>query len=68
MGGDPFCAVQQLLNSSAEVSNASDHPGAAGFVIAGPAGRVGILAQRPFAPDCTQKAEKALKRLERRSG
>jgi hypothetical protein len=67
MGGDPFCTVQQLLNDSGEVSDVDDRPGAAGFVIAGPNGEVGVLAQRPFAPDCTRRAERALKRLERRS-
>lgn len=68
MGGDPFCTITQLLNDGDEVSQASSHPGAAGFVIASPGGEVGVLAQRPFAPDCSRKAEHELKRLERRSG
>jgi hypothetical protein len=68
IGGDPFCTVEQLLNTSDEVSNAADQASAARFVIPGPDGRVGVLAQRPFAPDCTRKAKRKLKQLERRSG
>lgn len=68
MGGDPFCTVTQLLNDGDEVSSANDGTGAAGFVIAGPRGEVGVLAERPFAPDCSRRAERALGRLERRSG
>jgi hypothetical protein len=68
MGGDPFCSIEQLLNDGDEVSQANDSAGAAAFVIAGPDGDVGVLAKRPFAPDCTRRAEHALKRLERRSG
>ncbi len=67
MGGDPFCTVMELLNDGDEVSAADDHPGKAGFVIAGPKGQVGVLAQRPFAPDCSRRAEDELKRLERSS-
>ncbi len=67
MGGDPFCTIEQLLNDGDEVSSADDHQGAAHFVIAGPDGKVGVLAQRPFAPDCTQRAERVLKKLERKS-
>jgi hypothetical protein len=67
MGGDPFCTIAQLLNDADEVSQADAHPGAAGFVIAGRGGEVGVLARRPFAPDCSRRAERALTRLSRRS-
>jgi hypothetical protein len=67
MGGDPFCTISQLLNDGDEVAAADGHSGEAGFVIAGPDGRVGVLAQRPFAPDCSRRAERELKRLERSS-
>ncbi len=67
MGGDPFCTVEQLLNDGDEVSAADDGQDATAFVIAGPAGEVGVLAQRPFAPDCSRRAKAKLKRLERRS-
>ena len=67
MGRDPFCAVEQLLNDGHEVSAADDRQDATAFVIAGPGGEVGVLAQRPFAPDCSRRAKAALKRLERRS-
>jgi hypothetical protein len=65
IGGDPFCGVDQLLNDSGEVDGASDT--VRRFVIAGPNGDAGVVAHRPFAPDCTQRAKDALKRLERRS-
>ncbi|MGH2926492.1 MAG: hypothetical protein ACRDK1_11050 [Solirubrobacterales bacterium] len=68
IGGDPFCTVEQLLNTSDEVSSANDQASAAHFVIPSPDGKVGVLAQRPFAPDCTQKAKRKLKQLERRFG
>ncbi len=67
MEGDPFCAVTQLLNDGDEVSAADDQAGKVGFVIAGPEGRVGVVAQRPFAPDCSRRAKDQLKRLERSS-
>ena len=67
MGGDPFCTVTQLLNDGDEVSAANNQPDKAGFVIAGPNGQVGVLAQRPFAPDCSRRAEDELKHLERSS-
>jgi hypothetical protein len=67
MGGDPFCTVTQLLNDGDEVAAADDQAGKAGFVIASPDGQVGVLAQRPFAPDCSRRAEDQLKRLERSS-
>jgi hypothetical protein len=67
MGGDPFCTITQLLNDGDEVAAADDGSGKAGFVIAGPDGRVGVLAQRPFAPDCSRRAELELKHLERSS-
>jgi|SRR5436190_7100294 len=65
MGGDPFCAIRELLNDAGEVDGASDTP--KDFVIAAPNGDVGVLAQRPFAPDCARKAKDALKRLARSS-
>jgi hypothetical protein len=68
MGGDPFCTVEQLLNDGDEVHQADDHPGASGFVIAGPNGTVGVLAQRPFAPNCSRRAKQGLKHLEKGSG
>jgi hypothetical protein len=68
MGGDPFCTIEDLLNDGDQVSRADDNAGKSGFVIASPNGEIGVLAQRPFAPDCSQRAEHALKKLSRRSG
>jgi hypothetical protein len=67
IGGDPFCTVDDLLNDSGEVDQAGD-AGGANFLIASPDGEVGILARRPFAPDCTRKAKDELKRVARKSG
>jgi hypothetical protein len=64
--GDPFCTIDELLNDGDEVDQASDEQGEA-FLIASPDGKVGVLARRPFAPDCTRRAKDALKRLARKS-
>ena len=66
IGGDPFCTIDQLLNDADEVEQASDKPGQ-DFLIASPNGEVGVLARRPFAPDCERHAKDALKRLARKS-
>jgi hypothetical protein len=63
---DTFCTVDDLLNDSDEVEEADD--GGASFPIASPNGEVGVVAQRPFAPDCTRKAKDDLKRLSSESG
>jgi hypothetical protein len=65
-GGDPFCTVDELLNEADEVEQASD-PRGRDFLIASPNGEIGVLARRPFAPDCTRRAKDALKRLARKS-
>jgi hypothetical protein len=66
INGDPFCAVDRLLNDGDEVQQANDKPGA-DFLIASPNGEIGVLARRPFAPDCLRRAQDALKRLARKS-
>jgi hypothetical protein len=68
MGGDPFCTIDKLLNDGGEVSHADDQSSAEEFVIASPDGKVGVVAKRPFAPDCSKRAQHKLKKLERRSG
>jgi hypothetical protein len=67
IGGDPFCTVDELLNDGDEVDQASGEAGR-DFLIASPDGEIGVLARRPFAPDCTRRARDALKRLARKSG
>jgi hypothetical protein len=67
VGGDPFCTIVELLNDGDEVERASDRRGG-DFVIASPDGQVGVLAEPPFAPDCTRRARDALKHLERKQG
>jgi hypothetical protein len=64
--GDPFCTIDELLNDRDEVDGASGEGGQS-FLIPSPDGEVGVLARRPFAPDCTRRAKDALKRLARKS-
>jgi hypothetical protein len=66
IGGDPFCTIDRLLNDGDEVKQANDKPGG-DFLIASPNGEIGVLARRPFAPDCERQAKDALKRLARKS-
>ncbi|MGH2951852.1 MAG: hypothetical protein ACRDKX_07405 [Solirubrobacterales bacterium] len=62
--GDPFCEVEgKLLNDSGEVDTALEQD-EEGFVIASRLGNVAIEAVPPFAPDCEEKARKALNRLD----
>jgi hypothetical protein len=67
IGGDPFCTVDELLNDGDEVDQASDEAGR-DFLIASPNGEIGVVARRPFAPDCTRRAKDGLRRLARKSG
>jgi hypothetical protein len=62
IAGDPFCTVDQLLNDADEVDAASG-AGGDSFLIASPDGEIGVVARRPFAPDCTRRARDDLKRL-----
>ena len=62
IGGDPFCAVDELLNDGDEVDGAGGGEGES-FLIASPDGEIGVLALKPFAPDCTKQAKRDLKRL-----
>jgi hypothetical protein len=66
MGGDPFCTVDKLLNDSDEVDAAKSTSGQE-FVISSPTGEVGVVAQKPFAPDCSRRAKDELRRLSRQS-
>ena len=66
IGGDPFCAVDELLNDGDEVDGAGGDGGQS-FPIASPDGEVGVLARRPFAPDCARRAKDDLKRLAKKS-
>jgi hypothetical protein len=66
IGGDPFCVVAELLNDGDEVDQASGDQGQE-FLIASPDGEIGVLALRPFAPDCTRRAKDDLRRLAKKS-
>ena len=66
LGGDPFCTVGELLNDGDEVDQAND-VGAEQFLIASPDGEVGVLAVKPFAPDCARRARDDLRRLAKKS-
>jgi hypothetical protein len=66
LDGDPFCTVDELLNDGDEVEGASGGEGES-FLIASPDGEIGVLALKPFAPDCTKQAKRDLKRLAKKS-
>jgi hypothetical protein len=66
IGGDPFCVVDELLNDGDEVDGASGDGGQT-FLIASPDGEVGVIARKPFAPDCTRRARDDLRRLAKKS-
>ena len=66
LDGDPFCVVGELLNDDDEVDQASD-VGAEEFLIASPDAEIGVLALKPFAPDCAKQAKRELRRLARKS-
>jgi hypothetical protein len=62
VNGDPFCEIEaKLLNDADEVSDASDHNN---LVIASNQGNVGVKAVPPFAPDCQDKVQKKLNKLD----
>jgi hypothetical protein len=64
VNGDPFCEVDaKLLNDADEVSSAGEHNN---LVIASREGNVGVKAVPPFAPDCKDKVEKKLDKLDPR--
>jgi hypothetical protein len=65
VGGDFFCVVGELLNDGDEVDGASDDQQES-FVIASPDGEIGVVALKPFPPDCAEQARKDLRRLARR--
>jgi hypothetical protein len=66
IGGDPFCVIDDLLNDGDEVDGASGDGGQS-FLIASPDGEVGVIARKPFAPDCTRRARADLRRLAKKS-
>ena len=64
IGGDPFCEVDSnLLNDADEVDKAQDSDDL-NLVLASHEGNVGVSGVPPFAPDCRQKAEKQLDKLD----
>jgi len=67
VGGDPFCAVDELLNDGDEVDAAGGDDEGPAFLIASPDGEIGVLAHKPFAPDCTRRVRSELKRLAAKS-
>jgi hypothetical protein len=66
VGGDFFCVIGELLNDGDEVDGAGADA-AQEFLIASTDGEVGIVAQKPFAPDCARRAKADLTRLARKS-
>ena len=65
MNGDLFCQVSELLNDTDEVEAAVD---ADAPVVVSRDRTLGIEVVTPFAPDCEEKARRALSQLERETG
>jgi hypothetical protein len=64
IGGDPFCEVDSnLLNDADEVDKAKDRNDL-NLMLASHEGNVGVIGVPPFAPDCRQKAERQLNKLD----
>jgi hypothetical protein len=62
VNGDPFCEIDaNLLNDADQVSGASDHNN---LVIASHQGNAGVKAIPAFAPDCKDKVQKKLDKLD----
>jgi hypothetical protein len=62
MNGDLFCQVSEILSDADEVEAAID---ADAPVVLNKEQTLGIEVVTPFAPDCEERARKALNRLER---
>lgn len=61
--GDAFCEIEHnLLNDSGEIDSASDGKNA--LVIVSREGNVGVIGTPPFAPDCRDRVQHKLNRLD----
>jgi hypothetical protein len=61
--GDAFCEIDRnLLNDSGEIDSAADNRKA--LVIASREGNVGVIGTPPFAPDCRERVQHKLNRLD----
>lgn len=64
IGGDPFCEVDgNLLNDADEVDKAKNRDDL-NLMLTSHEGNVGVIGVPPFAPDCRDKAEKQLNKLD----
>ena len=60
---DAFCEIDNnLLNDSGEIDSADDDRGT--LVIASREGNVGVIGKPPFAPDCRDRVQHKLNRLD----
>lgn len=62
VGGDPFCAVGEVLNDAEEIEIADTGKDAA--ILTSKQGNVGIEVVPPFPPDCEQAVRKGLDKLD----
>jgi hypothetical protein len=61
--GDAFCEIDHnLLNDAGEIDSASKDRNA--LVIASREGNVGVIGTPPFAPDCKDRVQHKLNRLD----
>jgi hypothetical protein len=62
VGGDPFCVVSDYLNDADEVEQADEKGNP---IIASRRGNIGVAVEPPFPPDCENRVQKGLDRLDR---
>ena len=62
VGGDPFCEVDEVLNSADAIENAGGAK--AGNIITSKQGNVGIVVVPPFPSDCEDEVREGLNRLD----
>lgn len=62
VGGDPFCKVDEVLNSADEIAEAGERRSA--VIITSADGDVGLSVVPPFPDDCSKTVKKGLDKLD----
>ena len=62
VGGDPFCGVDDVLNSAEAIEGAGGEE--SGDIITSREGNVGVVVVPPFPDDCAETVQKGLNKLD----